>query len=61
MDALRLIQAGQKDFDRRLARVENVPTETRESLDYKSRRKERPMHSLSRYYLAVGGLPLTEP
>jgi hypothetical protein len=35
MDALRLIQAGQKGFDSRLARVENVLLETRESLKSK--------------------------
>jgi hypothetical protein len=32
MDALRLIQAGQKDLESRLARVENVLVETKESL-----------------------------
>ena len=32
MDALRLIQASQKDFDSRLARLENGLLETRESL-----------------------------
>ena len=32
MDALRLIQAGQKDFDSHLARVEYVLLETKESL-----------------------------
>ena len=35
MDALRLIQFGQKDFDSYLARVENVLLMTRESLNPK--------------------------
>ena len=35
MDALRLIQAGQKDFYSRLARVEDVLSETTESLNPK--------------------------
>ena len=33
METLRLIQAGQKDFDSRLARVESVLLETIESLN----------------------------